>query len=92
MENFEMNGPQTHPSPYDRRDAARLWGFHIFHDGNSWCAVGPAFIDLQESLAGFGSTPMAAYAQWLARRTCQREQRGALPPRYKDFMIHLARR
>ena len=92
MEHFEMNGPRNHPPSYNRSDAARLWGFHIFQDGNSWCAVGPTFIDLQESVAGFGSTPVAAYAQWLVRRTCQRERHGALPPRYKDFIVHLARR
>jgi hypothetical protein len=92
MENFERNGSRSRPGSYDRSDAARLWGFHIFRDGNSWCAVGPNFLNLQESVAGFGSTSMAAYAQWLVQRTCQRDRRGALPPRYKDFTIHLARR
>jgi hypothetical protein len=92
MEHFEMNGQRTLPPSHDGGDAARLWGFHIFKDGNSWCAVGPTFVDLQESIAGFGSTPMAAYVQWLVMRTAARERRGALPPRYKDFMIHLARR
>lgn len=29
-------------------------------DGNQWCATEPGFIDLQQSLAGFGDT------QWLA--------------------------
>lgn len=32
----------------------------VFKDGNSWCAVMPDFVDLQESLAGFGDTPEEA--------------------------------
>ena len=84
-----MNGLQSHPALCERTDAVRLWGFHIFKDGNSWCAVGPNFVDLQESVAGFGGTPIAAYTQWLVRWACRR---GALSPRYKDFTIHLARR
>lgn len=89
MGNSEMNGLLNRPTSSDRTDAAWLWGFHIFKDGNSWCAVGPNFVNLQESVAGFGSTPIAAYAQWLVRRACRH---GALPPRYKDFTIHLVRR
>lgn len=33
-----------------------LHGFHIFRDGNAWCAVGPHFHDLAVSDAGFGPT------------------------------------
>lgn len=29
-------------------------------DGDSWCAHGGDFIDLQESIAGFGDTPNSA--------------------------------
>jgi len=29
----------------------------VFLDGNSWCAVHPDFVNLQESPAGFGNTP-----------------------------------
>jgi hypothetical protein len=31
-------------------------GFHLLRDGNSWVAVGPDFVDLQRSPAGFGDT------------------------------------
>lgn len=31
-----------------------------FMDGNAWCAVGPDFINLQESPAGFGETRESA--------------------------------
>ena len=34
----------------------------VFRDGNAWCAVGPDFVNLQESPAGFGDTPDAARA------------------------------
>ena len=32
----------------------------VFKDGDMWCAVGPDFINLQESPAGFGETPELA--------------------------------
>lgn len=32
----------------------------VFRDGNQYCAVYPGFINLQESLAGFGDTPELA--------------------------------
>lgn len=35
-------------------------GFHVFRDGNMWCAVGPHFIDLMASTAAFGETPEKA--------------------------------
>jgi hypothetical protein len=31
-------------------------GFHLFRDGDAWAAVGPHFVDLQQSPAGFGET------------------------------------
>lgn len=38
-------------------------GYRIFKDGNEWCAVGPHFVNLQESDSGFGETPMIALAE-----------------------------
>lgn len=35
-------------------------GFHLYMDGNAWCAVGPHHIDLMQSSAGFGDTQQAA--------------------------------
>jgi len=35
-------------------------GMVITKDGNQWCAVGPDFINLQESPAGFGDTQKEA--------------------------------
>ncbi len=32
----------------------------VFKDGDQWCAVYPDFVNLQESLAGFGPTPEGA--------------------------------
>jgi hypothetical protein len=31
-------------------------GFHLFRDGGAWCAVGPHYIELVLSPAGFGAT------------------------------------
>ncbi len=35
----------------------------VYLDGNAWCAVRFDFINLQESPAGFGSTPEAARSE-----------------------------
>lgn len=35
-------------------------GFHLLKDGDAWCAVGPEFVNLQRSPAGFGDTPEEA--------------------------------
>lgn len=63
-------------------------GWHIFADGNMWCAVGPAYEDLQQSPAGFGPTPHLAYKELL--RALGRE--GVLDlvnkPDLSDFQIH----
>ena len=32
----------------------------VFRDGNKWCCVEDDFINLQESFAGFGDTPLEA--------------------------------
>jgi hypothetical protein len=34
--------------------------FHLFRDGSAWAAVGPDFVDLVQSPAGFGPTPEEA--------------------------------
>lgn len=34
--------------------------YAVYPDGNSWCATGKGFINLQESPAGFGDNPVAA--------------------------------
>ena len=34
--------------------------YKILKDGNAWCAICPKFINLQESLAGFGDTKVEA--------------------------------
>lgn len=31
--------------------------YRVYKDGDQWCAVGPDFIDLQQSPAGFADTP-----------------------------------
>lgn len=35
-------------------------GVQVYMDGDMWCAVGPDFIDLQVSIAGFGKNPSEA--------------------------------
>lgn len=36
-------------------------------DGNMWCAHRPDFVDLQQSVAGFGATKLDALADLLRR-------------------------
>ncbi len=40
-------------------------GYRVYKDGNKWCAVGPGFINLEESNAGFAYTPTGALAALL---------------------------
>jgi hypothetical protein len=62
-------------------------GYHLFKDGDTWLAVGPEFVDLQHSPAGFGSTPQEAV------RVLQAELRKAGSPdnsipKLDDFTVH----
>lgn len=41
---------------------AKKMGLTLSLDGNAWCATGPGFINLQESVAGFGETKLDAMA------------------------------
>ena len=57
------------------------WGEDVFVtlDGNKWCAFGPDFIDLQESVAGFGDTPDEAavdYGKQLLKQKTSTEPAG----------------
>lgn len=38
-----------------------------FMDGNAWCCVGPDFVNLQESPAGFGATREDAMADFASK-------------------------
>lgn len=65
-------------------------GFHIFMDGNMWCAVGPHFRDLQSDHAGFGETPAAAYLAWWGDNRRLNAWRGHSEPGLDRFIIHHA--
>lgn len=41
--------------------------YRIYLDGDSWCAVTSDFVNIQESNAGFGETPMIALGELLAQ-------------------------
>ena len=40
--------------------------YQIYKDGNAWCAVTDGFVNLQESIAGFGSDAVTALQNLLA--------------------------
>jgi hypothetical protein len=44
---------------------------NVFLDGNAWCATLDGFVNLQESVAGFGDTPRAAVENLLENATAQ---------------------
>ncbi len=44
----------------------------ISRDGNMWCAVRPSFVNLHESLAGFGETTDAAITNLIANERARR--------------------
>ena len=38
-------------------------GIEVYKDGDKWCAVYENFVNLQESVAGFGDSPLGAIDQ-----------------------------
>jgi hypothetical protein len=62
-------------------------GFHIFRDGNAWCAVGPHFIDLMKSNAGFGDTPQDAVNELCKKFEGQSWWRNKALPTLDEFKI-----
>jgi hypothetical protein len=62
-------------------------GFHLLKDGNAWCAVGPDFIDLQQSPAGFGATQAAAVGA-LRIKLRRRGWLYRLLPALEEFEVH----
>ena len=58
---------------------AGQWDFLLGTDGNQFVAVRPTFIDLQNSLAGFGSSHVEAMAELLRQEDEQRKKEPKLP-------------
>lgn len=63
-------------------------GFHIFRDGNAWCAVGPHFRDLMQDKAGFGDTPQHAYSRWKTDNSRDPWWRDKPMPDFDRFTVH----
>lgn len=63
-------------------------GFHLFMDGDAWCAVGPQFFDLAISDAGFGATHAEAIADLNSRLKNQRWWRDKSLPEIGQFKVH----
>lgn len=45
----------------------------FFMDGNMWCCVRPGFVNLQESIAGFGLTFKEAYDDFMTKDEAYRK-------------------
>jgi hypothetical protein len=52
-------------------------GWHVVHEGDAWCAIGPLFEDLLVSPSGWGSTPEQARVALTLRH--QREDTAIVP-------------
>ncbi len=63
-------------------------GFHVIAEGNKWIAVGPEFVDLTESIVGFGDTPLEAITEWMQRWSGDPRSCGRSSPRPWDFEAH----
>lgn len=63
-------------------------GFHVFRDGNAWCAVGPHFIDLMQSDAAFGDTPEIAVENLRIQVAGQRWWQDKVFPAFDKFTVH----
>jgi len=57
--------------------------FHLLKDGDSWVAVGPDFVDLQRSPAGFGETPEEAIEALHAALRLRGVEKLPAPSRFK---------
>ena len=62
-------------------------GFHLLKDGGVWLAVGPEFVDLVQSPAGFGNTREAAVRELRAQLRTAGYPAHSLPSLGK-FTIH----
>lgn len=47
----------------DAPNYAQFLGVSLFMDGDQWCVTPPGFRNLQEDPAGFGPTPVEAFAE-----------------------------
>lgn len=85
-----MHPPLGHYGPRNEGLPDVSTGWHIFADGNQWCAVGPTYTDLQQSIAGFGYTQREAYAHlMLAIKEGEPWMFDLLSkPELADFKIH----
>lgn len=63
-------------------------GFHVFRDGSAWCAVGPHFVDLMQSDAGFGNTPNDAIIELHGKFVRQAWWKDKALPMRNEFTIH----
>ena len=63
-------------------------GFHVIAEGNKWIAVGPEFVDLTQSIVGFGDTPLEAITEWMQRWSSDPRSCGCYSPRPWDFEAH----
>jgi len=55
-------GGESEAQKYAENNHLRLFHLRLFMDGDLWCATFDDFEDLQQSCAGFGSTPLKALA------------------------------
>jgi hypothetical protein len=62
-------------------------GFHLLKVGGVWCAVGPEFVDFQQSPAGFGTSRGRAIKELRAALRRRRYPDYRLP-HIGDFTVH----
>jgi hypothetical protein len=90
VETFDGGARRIPPENFLMRVMDVSHGFHLFMDGDAWCAVGPHFQDLATSPAGFGSTTeQAVDALHRELRTDPWWDNKALPP-LSAFAVHTA--
>jgi hypothetical protein len=62
-------------------------GYRLFMDGESWCAIGPEFVDPVSSMAGWGDTPDLAYLDWCSKAASVHAWTDRLLPLFADFKL-----
>ena len=61
--------------------------YELFRDGDTWCAVGPKFTDLQNSTEGWGDTAEEAYRDWCTRVMATLAWADQPLPLFRDFVV-----
>ena len=74
-----MSGDHNSPAPL----ATDQHSYSVFRDGAAWCATASGFVNLQESPAGFGESPVVALGELIVAEQAAEAERWKTIRRWK---------